>query len=108
MTEPKGLTPVTFESCAPVVVGPGCIRRDLPSRPGVRTWVVEMEPGSEWPRIDEHDERGEDVFVVEGELIEGSERFTAGTYLHFGPNSSHRPRTETGVRLVGFNLIGQP
>lgn len=106
MTEPKGLITVTFESCAPNVIGPGCIRRDLPSRAGVRAWVVEMEPGSEWPNVDEHDELGEDVFVLEGEVIEGSERVTAGTYLHFAPNSSHRPRTEIGVRMVGFNLIG--
>ncbi len=105
MVEPRGLTPIAFEGCAPVLVGPGCIRRDLPSRAGVRTWVVEMEPGSEWPWIDEHDEQGEDVFVVEGELIEGKERFGPGTYLHFGPGSSHRPRTEIGVRLIGFNLL---
>jgi hypothetical protein len=105
MVEPRGLTPIAFESCTPVLVGPGCFRRDLPSREGVRIWVVEMEPGSEWPRVDEHDEKGEDVFVVEGEVIEGGERYGPGTYLHFGPGSSHRPRTEVGVRLVGFNLL---
>jgi hypothetical protein len=105
MVEPTGLTPVIFEDCVPVIVGPGCVRRDLPSRQGVRTWVVEMEAGSEWPHIDQHDQWGEDVFVVDGEVIEGSQRYGPGTYLHFGPRSSHRPRTETGVRLVGFNLV---
>jgi hypothetical protein len=71
----------------------------------VRVWVVEMAPGSEWPRVDAHDRYGEDVFVVDGEVIEGTDRYGAGTYLHFGPDSSHQPRTETGVRLLGFNLL---
>ena len=105
MFHPHGLTAMSLESCESVTVGPGCVRRDLPSRPGVRLWVVEMAPGSEWPRVDEHDEQGEDVFVADGEVIEGSERFGVGTYLHFGPGSSHRPRTEKGVRLIGFNLL---
>jgi hypothetical protein len=105
MFEPVGLNAVNFSDCPPVQVGPGCIRRDLPSRAGVRTWVVEMEPGAEWPRVDEHDELGEDVFVVRGELIEGDRRFGPGTYLHFEPESRHRPRTDVGVVLAGFNLI---
>jgi len=105
MTEPRGLSSVAIQACEPIAIGPGCIRRDLPSRPGVRTWIVEMSAGSMWPWVDEHDEFGEDVFVVAGELIEGSQRFGPGTYLHFGPNSSHQPRTETGVQLIGFNLL---
>lgn len=105
MYDPIGLRAVPFADRPPVLVGPGCIRRDLPSRPGVRTWVVEMAPGAEWPRVDHHDERGEDVFVVSGEVIEGDRRFGPGTYLHFEPGSSHRPRTDTGVVLAGFNLL---
>jgi CheY-like chemotaxis protein len=85
MFGPEGLTAVEFDSLSPVQVGPGCTRRDLPSRSGVRTWVVEIAPGAEWPRVDEHDEHGEDISVMEGELIEGSQRFSAGTYLHFAP-----------------------
>lgn len=105
MIYPTGLTAVEFNACEAVHIGPGCIRRDLPSRAGVRTWVVEMEACSEWPHVDYHDTFGEDVFVIEGELIEGDQRFGRGTYLHFAPDSSHRPRTETGVCLAGFNLV---
>ncbi|UNK79103.1 cupin domain-containing protein [Sphingopyxis granuli] len=105
MFQPTGLTPVSFESCEAIAIGPGCTRRDLPSRPGVRVWIVEIAPGSEWPRVDRHGEGGEDVFVLDGEVIEGDERFGVGTYLHFDPDSQHRPRTETGVRLIGFNLL---
>jgi hypothetical protein len=27
------------------------------------------------------------------------------TYHYFAPGSSHRPRTESGVRLFGINLV---
>jgi hypothetical protein len=43
------------------------------------------------------------VYVIEGEMIEGESRFPAGSYLHFAPGSSHRPRTRTGLRLIGWN-----
>lgn len=105
MFQPKGLLPVSFESCEALQIGPGCVRRDLPSRPGVRVWVVEMAAGSEWPHVDRHDIYGEDVFVVDGEVIEGDRRFGPGTYLHFKANSQHQPRTDIGVRLIGFNLL---
>ncbi|MCL1634218.1 cupin domain-containing protein [Luteimonas sp. SX5] len=85
-----------------IEVGDGCYRRDLPSVPGVRAWIVEMAPGSQWPHVDEHPD-GEDVYVIAGEMIEGDRRFPAGSYLHFAAGSSHRPRTETGVRLIGWN-----
>jgi hypothetical protein len=87
-----------------IEVGPGCLRRDLPSRASVRSWIVDMAPGAEWPFVDEHDEFGEDVYVISGEMIEGDKVYGPGTFLHFGANSSHKPRTETGLRLFGFNL----
>jgi len=37
-------------------------------------------------------------------VIEDGSRHRAGTWVHFAPGSSHRPRTETGVRLLGYNL----
>ncbi|WP_210727544.1 cupin domain-containing protein [Sphingopyxis sp. PAMC25046] len=64
-----------------------------------------MAPGSEWPHVDHHGDGGEDVFILDGEVIEGDQRFGVGTYLHFDPDSQHQPRTEIGVRLIGFNLL---
>lgn len=83
-------------------VGPGCARRDLPAPGGVRAWVVDLAPGARWPRVDHHPQ-GEAYLVLRGEVIEGDRRFGAGTYLDFAPGSSHRPRSETGARLIGFN-----
>ena len=105
MVAPIGLLPVDFASCPAVHIGTGCIRRDLPSRQGVRVWIVVMAPGAQWPYVDQHDDQGEDVFILSGALIEGKSRFGPGTYLHFGPGSSHRPRTDEGVVLAGFNLL---
>jgi quercetin dioxygenase-like cupin family protein len=98
------LDAMRVDDVVPVEVGNGCFRRDLPSTAGVRVWVVDILPGGEWPYIDQHDSAGEEVYVVSGELIEGTQRFQAGTYIFFQPGSSHRPRSETGVRLFGFNL----
>ena len=106
---PLGETPallsISVDDVVSIEVGPGCFRKDLPSPNGVRVWVVDMVPGSEWPYVDEHGETGEQLIVISGEVIEGDERYQAGTYLSFGPGSSHRPRTETGSRLFGFNLV---
>src|SRR4030095_4349209 len=102
------LEAIKVDDVAPVAVGKGCYRRDLPSTSGVRVWIVDILPGAEWPYIDEHDAAGEEVYVVSGELIEGDLRFPAGTYVFFKPGSRHRPRSEKGVRLFGFNLAAEP
>lgn len=87
-----------------LLIGDGCYRRDLPSASGIRVWVVEMDPGSEWPHVDDHP-TGEDYYVLEGEVIEGERRYASGTYVHFARGSSHQPRTESGVRLLGINVV---
>lgn len=89
----------------PVKVGPGCYRRDVPTLGAVRAWFVDIEPGAQWPHVDQHGPLGESVLVISGELIEGEARFGPGDYLLFGADSSHRPRSEIGVRLFGFNPL---
>lgn len=89
---------------APVIeVGPGCTRRDLPSFNGNRAWIVDIEPGCAWPYADQHDAKGELVLVMSGDLVEDGKTFGPGSYLIYGPNTSHTPSTRTGVRLFGFN-----
>jgi hypothetical protein len=95
---------VDIDALEAVRIGAGCYRRSLPSVGNVTAWVVDMEPGSEWPYVDQHDAMGEQFYVASGEVIENTQRIGAGRYVVFGPNSSHRPRTEIGVRLIGFNL----
>jgi len=101
----SGYCSTVVETVSETRVGPGCTRRDLPANAGVRIWVVDIAPGAEWPRIDHHDEHGEEIFVVSGELIEGDRRYGPGQHLSYAPYSSHRPRSEIGVRLFGFNLL---
>lgn len=99
------ITTIDPQTVSPIMVGPGCIRRDLIAPDGVRVWLVEMTPGAQWPHVDVHDEAGEVAFIVEGELIEDDRRLCAGTYVVFGPHSQHQPRTEIGAKLLGFNLL---
>jgi len=99
------ITGINPDDISPTEVGPGCYRRDLPTAGGVRAWVVDMDAGAEWPRVDQHDEFGEELLVVSGELIEGERTFKQGDYVLYGPHSAHRPRTDTGVRLFGFNVV---
>lgn len=105
MDQNSGFDLTEIDRVEPVAVGTGCLRRDLPSRAGLRIWVVDMAPGSVWPQVDRHGAGGEDVFIVSGEMIEGDRRLPAGSFVHFAPGSAHQPRTETGVRLFGINLL---
>lgn len=99
------LAAVQVEEIAATEVGPGCWRRDLPGIPGLRAWIVDMAPGSQWPHVDSHP-HGELFYVVSGEVIEGGQRYGAGMHVAFHPGSEHRPCTETGVRLYGLNPLG--
>ncbi|WP_129843180.1 anti-sigma factor [Streptomyces sp. RFCAC02] len=84
-------------------LAPGIRVRALPGMPGIRTWVIDLDPGAEWPEPDVHAAYGEAYFVVAGEIIEGEHTHGPGTYVAFGAGTGHRPRTETGVRAFGFN-----
>ncbi len=94
---------VNVDSVAPVEVGPGIIRRTLPTTARARGWVIDFAPGSEWPSVDVHDDE-ERYYVLTGEVIEGDRRHGAGSYLVFAPGSRHRPRSDTGARMLGINL----
>jgi hypothetical protein len=38
-------------------------------------------------------------------LIDGNERYGPGTYILYAPHSQHRPRSESGVCLLGSNVM---
>ncbi|MEV0298804.1 cupin domain-containing protein [Nocardia sp. NPDC050710] len=96
--------PVSVDAMAPAEIGPGVWVRELPGTGAIRPWVVDIAPGAEWPELDVHAGYGEAYFVVEGEVIEGERRYGPGTYVFFEPGSSHRPRSERGARVFGFNF----
>ncbi|MER5934797.1 cupin domain-containing protein [Streptomyces sp. NPDC002054] len=100
-------TVVRVEDVEAVEVVPGITRRRLPATEGARGWLIDFAPGTEWPAVDVHAAE-ERYFVLEGEVIEGPERHGAGTYVVFAPGSRHRPRTETGARMLGISLEPEP
>ncbi|MFD9333381.1 cupin domain-containing protein [Streptomyces sp. NPDC060028] len=96
-------TVVHVDDIEPAEVVPGITRRRLPATGLARGWLIDFAPGSEWPEVDVHTAE-ERYFVLSGEVIEGPERHPAGTYVVFAPGSSHRPRTETGARMIGITV----
>ncbi|MFD9128323.1 cupin domain-containing protein [Kitasatospora sp. NPDC059571] len=85
-------------------VAPGIVRRDLPATGRARGWLIDFAPGSRWPYVDVHDTE-ERYYVLSGEVIEDGRRHGAGTYVVFAPGSRHRPRSETGARIIGIDLL---
>lgn len=87
----------------PVEVVPGIIRRRLPTTEWAHGWVYDFAPATEWPEVDVH-EGEERYYVVSGEFIDRGQRLGPGSYVVFAPGSTHRPRTETGARMIGISI----
>lgn len=97
-------TAVLVDEITPIEVAPGIVRRKLPMSEYAHSWLIDFAPGTQWPEIDLHTVE-ERYFVLSGEVIEGEERHGPGTYVVFAPGSSHRPRTETGARMLGITVL---
>ncbi|NUR89638.1 MAG: cupin domain-containing protein [Nonomuraea sp.] len=85
-------------------VFPGIVRRRLPATPWARGWMYDFAPGTEWPEVDVHDAE-ERYYVVSGEFLDRGHVLGPGSYVVFAPGSEHRPRTETGARMLGISLL---
>jgi quercetin dioxygenase-like cupin family protein len=92
------LRSLRIDDVPPVEIAPGCTRRGLPSSGQVMVRVIDMAPGTRWPVIDRHD-RDELIYIVSGEVIEGDQRYGAGSYLYYQPGTQHQPFTKVGVRM---------
>lgn len=101
--EHDGVQILNVDEVEPVEVVPGIFRRRLPTTESARGWVYDFAPGSEWPEIDVH-EGEERYYVVSGEFIDRGHRLGPGSYVVFAPGSTHRPRTETGARMLGISI----
>ncbi|MFJ4467866.1 cupin domain-containing protein [Streptomyces sp. NPDC089424] len=96
---------VHVDEVDPTEVAPGIVRRRLPATARARGWMYDFAPGAEWPDVDVHDSE-ERYYVVSGEFVDRGRRLGAGSYVVFAPGSAHRPRTETGARMIGITLLG--
>lgn len=95
---------VQVEEVEAVAVAPGIVRRRVGSTDHARGWLIDFAPGSEWPEVDFHTTE-ERYYVLSGEVIEGEERHGPGTYVVFAPGSRHRPRSESGARILGITVL---
>ena len=63
--------------------------------------MVHMCPGSQYPEYEAT--CGQDVLVVDGELLVGELALPRGSYLHVAPDEPHSPHSKTGcVLFVSF------
>ena len=63
------------------------------------TIMLKFEPGATYPP--HNHPGGEEIFVLEGDLILGKDHLYAGDYLYTPPNAKHAARSETGcIALV--------
>ncbi|MBF4999209.1 cupin domain-containing protein [Nocardia sp. BSTN01] len=69
---------------------------------GAHAHVLEMDPGTSWPRRDVHEPGPEEVYVLTGTFNDGARDYSAGTFLHAPAGSWHVPGSETGCTLFLF------
>jgi hypothetical protein len=98
------MTAVQVDDIPPAEVAAGIMRRTLAHTQYARGWLIDFAPGTQWPDIDVHATE-ERYYVVTGEVIEGEELYGHGMYVVFAPGSRHRPRTDTGARILGITIL---
>ncbi|MFF1400830.1 cupin domain-containing protein [Streptomyces sp. NPDC058287] len=94
---------VEVDQVEPVEVAPGITCRRLAGTEWARGWLYDFAPGAQWPEIDVH-EGEERYYVLAGEFLDCGRRLGPGSYVVFAPGSSHRPRSETGARMLGISI----
>ncbi|MGH3660695.1 MAG: cupin domain-containing protein [Micromonosporaceae bacterium] len=102
--EPADVQILQVDEVEAVEVVPGIIRRRLPATKWASGWVYDFAADTEWPEVDVH-EGEERYYVVSGEFIDRGQRLGPGSYVVFAPGSTHRPRTETGARMLGISIL---
>lgn len=99
----QGYTSVFVDDVPVREVFPGVRLRTLWRGPsGASAHVLEMDPGTGWPRRDVHEPGPEEVYVLSGTFNDGARDYPAGTFLHAPAGSWHVPATSTGCRLFLF------
>jgi hypothetical protein len=98
------MTAVQADDLAMAEVAAGIMRGTLAHTKYARGWLIDFAAGTQWPDVDVHATE-ERYYVLSGEVIEGEERYGPGTYVVFAPGSRHRPRTDTGARMLGIAIL---
>ena len=73
---------------------------------GAHANVLEMDPGSAFPKHDVHSPGPEEVFVVAGVFNDGARDYPAGSFIHAPAGSWHVPTSVTGCTLFLFYPAG--
>ncbi|SDS38100.1 cupin domain-containing protein [Actinopolymorpha singaporensis] len=104
----EGYTSTSVDESPVRELFPGIRLRPLWKGPtGAHANVLEMDPGTSWPRRDVPEPGPEEVYVVAGTFNDGARDYPAGTFLHAPAGSWHVPATTTGCTLFLFCPEGQ-
>lgn len=99
----EGYSSVHIDDCPVREVFPGIRLRLLwKAQSGAQAAVLEMDPGTSWPRRDVHEPGPEEVYVLTGTFHDGARDYPAGTFLHAPAGSWHIPASAGGCTLFLF------
>ena len=107
ITEQAGYTSVHVDDAPVRELFPGIRLRTLwQHADGATAHVLEMDPGTSWPRRDVDEPGPEEVYVLDGIFHDGARDHPAGTFLHAPAGSWHVPASGPGCRLFLFYPTG--
>ena len=77
---------------------PGIDMITLRLEPGQRRFLVRFQPGAEYPEH-RHPEC-EELFILQGSLVDSGHTYSAGSYVYLGPGSAHKPSAPEGCLML--------
>lgn len=70
----------------------------LRMEPGERRFLIRFAPGTDYP--EHRHPQGEELFILQGYLVESGGTYGPGSYLYLGPESTHKASAPEGCVML--------